>query len=255
MSLHLCFNRIFLLRRFLFTGAATLFCLSTVFTNLFAQPRRPANLAGQRAIVVDERLAALRDAPDVSARLVQRLSRGRAVGVLGSRRAPDGLLFYRVAVTRRTRGWLQSDSVVAPAHAGDDERLARLVNGSEGFDRVVRARIFLDTFLRSALRPAVLMLYGDAAEDAATKLSHDVVKRLDEGEMRAGGAPLFSYYLNFNELDRFNKQGINFAFNRAARAFHYDGASWREIVRRYPRSSEAAQARQRLASLSNAAAQ
>lgn len=255
MSLPSHFNRAFLLRRFLFTITVTLLCLSTAFTNLRAQQRRIMNLAGQRAVVADERLAVLRDAPDVSARLVHRLSRGRAVGILGSRRAPDGLLFYRVAVTRRTRGWLQSDSVFAPSRAGDDERLARLVNGSEGFDRLARARIFLDAFPRSALRPAVLILYADAAEEAATKLSRDVGKRLDEREMLAGGAPLFSYYLNFNELDRFNKQGVNFILDRKARAFHYDGAGWREILRRYPRSSEAAEARQRLASLSTIAAQ
>jgi hypothetical protein len=33
---------------------------------------------------------------------------------------------------------------------------------------------------------------------------------------------------------------------------HYDSASWREIVRRYPRSTEASQARQRLESFSSA---
>jgi len=255
VSLHSHFNRAFLLRRFLFTIAAMLLCLSTASTNLRAQQRRTVNLAGQRAVVADERLAVLRDAPDVSARLLHRLSRGRSVGILGSRRAPDGLLFYRVAVTRRTRGWLQSDSVFAPSRAGDDERLARLVNGSEGFDRLARARIFLDAFPRSALRPAILIVYADAAEEAATKLSRDVGKRLDEREMRAGGAPIFSYYLNFNELDRFNRVGVRFALDRQTKTFHYDGESWREIVRRYPRSAEATEARQRLASLSNVAAQ
>jgi hypothetical protein len=31
---------------------------------------------------------------------------------------------------------------------------------------------------------------------------------------------------------------------------HYDGASWREIVRRHPRSAEAEEARKRLETLS-----
>lgn len=248
MSVRFHFNQTVSLNNFAFV-VATLSFLSIFFPAASAQQRRALNIAGQRAVVVDERLAVLRDAPDVSARLVHRLSRGRTIGILGAHRAPDGLVFYRVALTRRTRGWLQSDSVVAPAHIGDDERLARLVNGSEGFDRIARARIFLDTFPRSALRPTMLIVYGDAAEEAATKLSRDVGKRLDEREMQAGGAPLFSYYLNFNELDRFNKQGIHFVFDRTAQAFHYDGASWREVVRRFPRSSEAAQARTRLGSL------
>jgi hypothetical protein len=232
-----------------FNLTAVIICFALSISTVLAQPRRAVNIGGQRAIVVDERLAALRDSPDISAPLVQRLSRGRMVGILGARRTPDGLLFYRVAVTRRTRGWLQSESLIAPSRAGDDGRLHRLILGSEGFDRLARARIFLDAFPRSTLRPAVLMLYGNTAEEAATKLSRDAARRLDEREMIAGGAPLFSYYMNFNELDRYNKQGIAFIYDRAAKAFHYDGASWREIVRRHPRSPEVILARTRLASL------
>ncbi|MFN2455109.1 MAG: hypothetical protein ABR577_12900 [Pyrinomonadaceae bacterium] len=224
-------------------------CLLSVCPQVFAQKRRTFDGGGARAVVVDERLAVLRGAPDISAPLVQRLSRGRVVFISGVRRTPDGLLFYRVAVTRRTRGWLQSDSVVVPARAGEDARLARLINGSESFDRLARARIFLDVFPKSTVRPAILLLYGDAAEDAAAKLSRDAGKRLDEREVVAGGAPGFSYYLNFNELDRYQRNGINFVFDRTAKQFHYDGASWREILRRYPRSPEAEQARARLASL------
>jgi hypothetical protein len=172
------------------------------------------------------------------------------VAITGTKRSPDGLTFYRVIVTRRTRGWLQSEAVVAPARAGDDERLLRLIRGSQDFDRIVRARIFLDMFSKSSLRPAVLMLYAEAAEDAAGKLSREAGRRLDEGEMTAGGAPLFSYFLNYNGLDRYNRQGINFVYDRKTKQFHYDGESWRELLRRHPRSPEAIEARKRLASLS-----
>jgi uncharacterized protein (DUF3084 family) len=55
---------------------------------------------------------------------------------------------------------------------------------------------------------------------------------------------------NQNGLDRYRRQGITFIFDRATRQFHYDGASWREIVRRYPRSPEAAEAQKRLDALS-----
>ncbi|HEY0084027.1 MAG TPA: hypothetical protein VGB61_14715 [Pyrinomonadaceae bacterium] len=206
-------------------------------------------MGGSHAVVVDERLAALRDAPRLTARLVQRLGRGRAVSITGSRRGEHGLNFYRVAVTRRTRGWLQADAVLSPTRAGDDEKLVSLIRGSEEFDRIARARIFLDNFTRSPLRPAVLLLFGDEAEQAAAKLSRDAARRLDEREMTAGGAPLESYFLNFNELDRYNKQGVTFVFERAAKRFRYDGESWREILRRHPRSPEAAQARLRLDAL------
>ena len=214
-----------------------------------AQQRR-APEGGQRAVVVDERLAALRDEPDFSANLLQRMSRGRAVTVRGVKRSPDGVTFYRVMVTRRTGGWIQSEAVVSPARKDDDARLLRLIQSSEDFDRVARARIFLDVFPRSLLRPAVLMILGEEAERSAGKLSRDAVRRLDEKEMAAGGAPVFSYFLNFNGLDRYRRQGIAFVFDRAAKRFHYDGASWLEIVRRYPRSPEAVEARKRLESLS-----
>ncbi|HZH30763.1 MAG TPA: hypothetical protein VEY11_08365 [Pyrinomonadaceae bacterium] len=216
--------------------------------------RRAPAVGGQTAIVVDERLAALRDAPQLTANLVQRLGRGRAVSIIGARRGGDGLGFYRVAVTRRTRGWLPAEALAAPARAGDDEKLLRLIRGSEEFDRLARARIFLDNFARSPLRPAVLLLFGDEAELAAAKLSQAAARRLDEREMTAGGAPLESYFLNFNELDRYNRQGITFIFERAAKRFRYDGEAWREILRRYPRSPEAAGARQRLDALAPRAA-
>jgi hypothetical protein len=230
-------------------------CLLLLFTDAHPQRKRRAPaVGGQHAVVVDERLAALRDAPQLTANLLQRLGRGREVAIMGARRGADGLNFYRVAVTRRTRGWLPAEAVASPARAGDDEKLLRLIRGSEEFDRIARARIFLDNFPRSPLRPAVLLLFGDEAEEAAAKLSRAAVRRLDEREMAAGGAPLESYFLNFNELDRFNRVGIRFVFDRQAKKFHYNGESWREILRRYPRSPEAAEGRRRLHSLASVAA-
>lgn len=215
----------------------------------FAQSARRAPAGGARAVVVDERLAVLRDDPSLAARLLQRMSRGRTVAILGTKRSPEGLTFYRVAVTRRTRGWLQSDAVVVAGRAGEDERLLRLIRGSEDFDLVARARIFLDLFPRSPLRPAVLLLYGEAAEEAAQRLSRDASRRLAEREMKAGGAPLFSYFMNYNGLDRYRRQDMVFTFDAVKKQFHYDGAAWREILQRYPRSSEAAEARKRLEAL------
>src|SRR5205807_164937 len=120
--------------------------------NAYAQkPRVPPG--GHIAIVADERLAALRTSPDPSARLLRRMSRGRFVSIRGSGRSRDGLLFYHVAVTRRTSGWLQSEALIASWRDGDDDRLMRLLDGADEFDRVARAKIFLDAFARSPLRP------------------------------------------------------------------------------------------------------
>ncbi len=200
------------------------------------------------AVVADERLAALRSTPEPTARLVRRLNRGHFVSIRGASRSRDGLIFYRVVVTRRTSGWLQSEAVIASWRSGDDQRLLRLIDGADEFDRVARARVFLDAFPRSVLRPQVLLVFGDAAEEAAAKLSREAERRFEKRELPVQGAPEFSYYLNYSGLDRYNRQGVIFTLDRAAKRFHYDGAAWREILRRYPNSSEASEASKRLES-------
>lgn len=224
-------------------------CVLLVFlpTTIFAKRRAPAG--GRVAIVVDERLSALRATPDLSGVLLRRMGRGALVAIRGEKRDRAGVVFYRVNVTSQTIGWIQREALVSPARTGDDARLLRLIKGSEDFDRIVRARIFLDNFKSSAFRPEVLVIYAQAAEDIAGRLSRDASRRLDEKEMTAGGAPLFSYYLNFNELDRYNRQGITFIFDAGAKKFRYDGEGWQELVHRYPRRPEAFEARKRLAAM------
>lgn len=171
------------------------------------------------------------------------------MAIRGEKRSRDGVVFYRVNITSRTNGWIQREAVAAPARSGDDARLLRLIKSSADFDRIARARIFLDNFTFSELRPEVLLIYCQAAEDVASHLSRDALRRLEETEMEAGGAPLFSYFLNFNELDRYNRQGITFVFDAREKRFRYDGEGWQELVHRYPRSPEAVEARKRLEAL------
>lgn len=224
--------------------------LSLVISPEVCGQKRRVPPGGRVAVVVDERLSALRATPDLRARLIERLSRGRLVSIRGEK-AFDGLKFYRVAVTRRTSGWLQSEAVVAAWRPGDDRRLLVLIENSDEFDRIVRARTFLDAFPRSPLRPRVLALYASEADEGAVKLSRDAQRRFAKAELSANGAPEYTYYLNYNGLDRYNRAGIIFMFDRASKIFSYDGAAWREIVRRYPKSPEAAEARKRLAVLAN----
>ena len=221
--------------------------VSTIFfTSLSLYPlavggqTRP--LSARVAIVVDERLSVLRSAPGFSAPLARRLGRGRVVRILESRRARDGI-FYRVAVTRRTRGWIQREAVIAPRQPGEDERLLRLINSSVDFDRLVRARIFLDAFPRSTLRPIVLLSFGQEATRAAGKLSRDAARRLSSENVKDTGAPISSYFLNYSGLDRYHRQGIIFTFDHATKQFHYNGGSWRELLRRYPSSPQASEAK------------
>lgn len=230
--------------RFLRVFSVSIFLCLTMAPSSIAKRRPPPG--GRLAVVADERLSALRSSPELSGKLLRRMGRGSLVAIKGDKRSRDGIVFHKVNVTLRTGGWIQRDAVFAPSRAADDDRLLRLIKGSDGFDRIVRAKIFLNNFSGSELRPEVLLIFAQAAEDAASHLSRDAARRLDEKEMNAGGAPLFSYFLNFNELDRYNRQGITFFFDPSGKQFHYDGAAWQELVHRYPRSPQAAEARRRL---------
>ena len=218
-----------------------LLCILFLQVTSFAQKKPPSG--GRLAIVVDERLAALRATPQLTGKLVRRLSRGRLVAVRSFKTSGDAITFVLVNVTRRTHGWIQRDAVVSPSRSGDDRRLLALIQRSDGFDRITRARIFLDHFPRSPLRPEVLLLLGDTAESLAEKLSLDAARRLKED---LGDAPEFSYYLNYTGLDRYNRQRVVFVFDKITKRFHYDGTAWRELIRRYPKTSQAAEARKRV---------
>jgi hypothetical protein len=217
-------------------------CLLFLFQGVTIAQRKPP-AGGRLAVVVEERLAALRATPQLNGRLVRRLGRGRMVAIRSAKKSADGITFFLVNVTSRTHGWIQREAVASPARAGDDQRLLRLIERSQGFDRILRARIFLDHFTRSPLRPEVLLLLGDTAKEIAKQLSTDATRRLKDDP---GEAPEFSYYLNYTGLDRYNRQRVSFIFDKQAKRFHYDGAAWRELIRRYPRTPQAAEAKKRL---------
>ena len=209
--------------------------------SILAERKPPAG--GRLAVVVDERLAALRATPQLNGRLVRRLGRGRMVAIRSAKTSADGITFFLVNVTNRTHGWIQREAVASPTRTGDDQRLVRLIEHSQGFDRISRARIFLDHFTRSPLRPNVLLLLGDTAEELAKQLSTDAARRLKDDPREA---PDFSYYLNYTGLDRYNRQRVTFVFDPSTKRFHYDGAAWSELLRRYPKTPQAAEAQKHL---------
>ncbi len=200
------------------------------------------------AVVVDERLAVLRVEPSLFAKSVQRMRLGRTVTISGSKEA-DGVTFYRVKALPNNIGWVQAEAVFGKFRRGDDERFARLIQASDDFGQIELATVFLETFTDSSLRPAILLLLGDLAEEVSLKLSNDATRRLNRREMAASGAPLHSFYLNYVSLDRYRRIGIGFLFNSSVKQFHYDGASWREIIGKYPKSAEAVEAKKRMDTL------
>jgi len=232
--------------------SAILVCLTACVIN--AQTRKPAAAPaksreiGQMAYVMDETLSVLRPKPSLFAVPMQRMRRGRVVKILGVAEA-DGVKFYRVAAIPTGSGWVQADAVFGKFREGDDARLARLVQSMSGFEQIETATEFFTLFPTSQFRGPILLLYGDLLEDAAAKLSRDATRQLSRAEMAASAAPLHSYYLNYVSLDRYRRIGITFLFNPATKLFHYDGASWKELVLKNKGTNEAAEAQKRLDSL------
>lgn len=209
-------------------------------SDVFSQ-RRKAPAGGRVAVVVDERLAVVRESPQLDGKLIQRLGRGRLVAVRSSRRTTDGLVFLFVNVSSRT-GWIQREAVAVPSNVDDEERLLSLIQNAREFDRIARAKIFLEFFPRSLNRAKVLLLLGDAAESVSSKLSRDAARRVDA----TGPTQVRSYFMNHSGLDRYNRLGVLFIYDSNAKCLRYNGTAWREIVRRYPTSDEAVEARKRL---------
>jgi len=200
------------------------------------------------AIVVDERLAVLRLEPSLFAKPIQRMRLGRIVLISNSKQA-DGVTFYRVAAPPNNYGWVQAEAVIGKSRPGDDERMAKFVQSFEGFEQIECAMLFLEIYAKSPLRPSILLLLGDLTEEIALKLSQEATRRLDRREMAASGAPLHSFYLNYVSLDRYRKLGIGFLFNSSTKLLHYNGAAWKEIIAKFPKTNEAIEAQKRLDSL------
>jgi len=220
------------------TICIVLFSVSTV-----SAQKRKIPPGGRIAVVVDDRLSALRVTPELTGKLLRRVGRGKLVAIRSVKTVSDGTVFYLVNINSRTHGWIQREAVVLVSHAGDDQRLLSLIKAATDFDRITKARIFLDYFPRSPLRPEVLLLLGDAADQAAVKLSRDADRKID-GSL---AAPESSYFLNYIGLDRYNRQRVVFLFDKKSRRFRYDGAAWRELLQRFPRTPQAVEARKRFA--------
>jgi len=238
-----------LLVLFLFLSTTALAQTPRVKPVLHPRPASPRNTElGQTAVVIDETLSVLRDKPSLMADPIQRMHRGRRIQIMGIVEA-DGVKFYRVTAPPSNFGWVQSDAVFGKFRPGDEERLAKLVQASSGFDQIELATEFFNLFPESKFRPSILLLFGDLIEEASFKLTRDAGNKLKGKEMAASAAPIYSYYLNFVSLDRYRKLGIAFLFNSNTRQFHYDGSAWNELTKKYPASPEAAEAKKRIETL------
>src|SRR5258705_10571892 len=92
-------------RAALFATVVVILCLPVTMSG----QKRHLPTGGRLAIVVEEHLSALRVAPSLSAKLIERLSRGRFVAIVAKSSTPDGLTFYHVRISRRRLGWVQRE--------------------------------------------------------------------------------------------------------------------------------------------------
>lgn len=201
-----------------------------------------------KAFVVDDRLSVLRREADIRSQVVQRLRLGRPVYIIGSSSGVGGQpKCYRVAVTRRTRGWIHNSAVAIPGRAGEDKRLFQLAeNASDGFDRIALCLLMTENFRSSPLVPKALFAIAAEAERVAPVLSRRAAKRAATIDPRTAHAGLRDYYLNDAVLDRYSKLRVSFDFDEAAGQYVYDGWAYRTIIKRFPASEAAKIARERL---------
>ena len=120
----------------------------------------------------------------------------------------------------------------------------KLIEATDSVDKITLCKLLCEHFGKSKLVPRAMLLLGEESERVADTLSQRTRRRL--AEVRGAVAKTRDYYLSDAGLDRFSKLGVVFDFNEASGAFVYDGRSYRELIKRFPGSKEAQQARPRL---------
>lgn len=216
---------------------------------VYALEKEPWNMDGQfpSAIVVDTGLSALRKSPSVTSNCLRRLRIGRKVFIISSTKNKAGIKYYFIAVTRRTRGYIDASALVKPLQLGDDARLMRLVENAESVDKIILAQTLVKNFPKSHFCPDALLAEGQTAEEIAKELSRRTSKRsirqLDPT------IDLERYFLNYSGLDKYNRLGINFQLDPSEKVYRYDGTAYKKILAHYPKSQAALIASERLETL------
>ena len=199
-----------------------------------------------KAFVIDDRLSALRREPRIQSEVIRRIRLAQPVFIVGSSKGKIGEpRFYRVAITRRTRGWIHASAIAVLNRTGEDQRIMSLIEHSnDGVDKITLCRLIIGHFSQSRFVPRAMLLLGEEAERAAKTLSQRTRRRLSE--VHDADTNLRDYFLSDAGLDRYSRLGIAFDFNESSGDFSYDGKAYREIIRRFPNRNEAKLARQHL---------
>ncbi len=198
------------------------------------------------AFVINPALAALRREPTPTSLCLRRLRIGRRLYLISAQQHA-GIRYYYVALTRRTRGYIDAAAIASAKQKGDDVRLMRVINTATGIEQLQLAQLLTKEFAHSPLCAEALLVEGREAEKAAVELSQKFIRR--SPAVWDAEVEMLRYWLNYSGLDRYSRLGINFRIDEENQRFYYDGAAYRRILQRYPRSPAALTARERLQAL------
>ncbi|MGB7621590.1 MAG: hypothetical protein WBN92_04495 [Terriglobia bacterium] len=219
-------------------------------------PSNPLKKTGTKsflAYVFDDRFSVVRAQPDVEAPFLRRLRVGHRVFLVAGASRSQESKFRRVVVSRNLSGWMLAAAVAAPGLAGDDERLFRYAHSQSREKALMALRILLTHFDRTPMRPAALLRLGQLAEEEAGQLSVRANRTLTREESTLpDNLEERDLFANFRGLDHLASNGIRFVYQRETDRFVYKGDAYREIVKRFSSSTEAASARERLAEIEEA---
>lgn len=179
-----------------------------LITPVSAQSRSP--LRGLRAVVVDERYSPLRERPDLQAALMQRLRRGRVVGLLGTIRNRRGERFHRIAISRKRSGWIHELALIRRANRADGVRLLTLIEQTtDDYARIGLARIGLREFRGTAIAVESSRQLNYSGERIAQRLTIEIRRRLGD----VPSADRRALFLSHPGLDRYNRLGVVFGYD------------------------------------------
>lgn len=200
------------------------------------------------AFVVEQDLAVLRLSPSVYSKAVKRLRTGRKLYLISCQSSKENATYCYVAVTRRTRGYIDSAAIVTLSKKGEDQRLAEMIeNATDLVERLQLCRLFQQHFAHSPHLATVLLKEGETAELAAKQLSKRASNKLKETLDQH--IPQSRYWLNYSGLDRYSRLGIRFFYDEDQEAFVYDASAYKKLLKLFPNSPQAKEAAEHLKEL------
>jgi hypothetical protein len=120
----------------------------------------------------------------------------------------------------------------------------RLVENSEGVDKIILAQALVKNFPQSRFCPDALLAEAATAELIASELSRRTTRH--SPRQLDPQVDLERYLLNYSGLDKYNRLGVNFQLDPIEKVYRYDGAAYKKILTRYPKSQAALVASEKL---------